>query len=58
VKVLKISTHKLAAALRSGRDAPIRCFAIGRFVIAWDGKPGDVPEVVSVEEMFQQGDPT
>ena len=51
-RMLRSSTHKLAESLLARPEGPIRGLTIGRFIIMWDGKPGDYMETVDTDEFF------
>lgn len=54
-KRLRTSLHALGEAFLARQNAPVRGVTVGRFVILWNGKPGDYMETISTEEFF--GDP-
>lgn len=49
---LRTSLHAFADSLRAQRNAPLRGLMIGRFVVLWDGKPGDYMETASTDEVL------
>jgi hypothetical protein len=52
MKMRRASTHALARVLLKGQEKPIRSRTFGRYIIMWDGKPGDYRETASTEELF------
>lgn len=50
--IAKVSSLALGRALVSQPDRPIRALKFGRFVLTWDGKPGDIRTTVPTEELL------
>lgn len=49
---LRTSMFATADAFRSRPNAPLRGLVIGKFVILWDGKPGDYIETFDTDQFF------